>query len=222
MTEQNDMLDPLGLNSDMTVNNSMSTFKREFAPKGNRQGVIAFVIPAGTHVESFPPKPPETKKKVLVIFELKDRKEDGKRFVKNKKWTYSMSDKSNMRNDLNSMGFDTNSDFNLKSLVGQNFIVNITHETDKKGNVTRDKLGDFTSFIEGMEPMVPESTELPDWAKVYISESVEYKEKFGDKGPYEEAIKKDKERKAKYGDNNANAATGAAPAGNFEESDLPF
>lgn len=229
MSNEFDINDPLGLNGDLTVNNSMSTFKREFPPKGNRQAVIAFIVPAGTHTETFPGKAPETKKKVLVIYELKDRKEDGKRFTLNKKWTYSMSDKSNMRIDINSMGFDTNSDFNIKELQGHNFIVNFTHDRDKQGNVTKAKPGAFTALMEGIEPIKPELTELPDWAKAYIGESVEYKQKFGEGGPYAEAIKKDKERKAKYadkekakqpwGDQLNGPQNDAPPPG---EDDLPF
>jgi hypothetical protein len=215
------MMDPLGLDSELTVNNSMSSFKKEYPPKGNNQAVICFVIPAGTHTEQFPNKPPQTKKKVLCIYETKARKEDGKRFVKRKEWTFSMDERANMRIDINSMGFDTNSDFNLKSLVGHNFIVNFTHEKDAKGNI-KVKTGAFTSLMDGITPIEPETTELPDWAKAYIAESVEYRQKYGEgaKGPYADAIQKALEKKAKYGDNKAPAAAGSTTAA--QEDDLPF
>jgi hypothetical protein len=225
MNAQFDMLDPLGLSNDLTVNNSMSSFKREYPPKGNRHGVICFIVAAGTHTETFPGKAPKASKKVLCIYELKDRREDGKRFVLNKKWTYSMDERANMRGDINGMGFDTDEDFNLKELAGHNFMVNITHEKDKKGEVSRAKPGDFTALMEGVEPIKPELTELPDWAKVYISESVEYKQKFGPGavGPYAEAIKKDLEKKAKYGDNKpAQGGEQGNQAPPPAEDDLPF
>jgi hypothetical protein len=216
-----DMNDPLGLNGELNVSNAMSSFKKEFPPKGNNQAVICFVVPAGTHTETFPGKPPQTKKKVLCIYETKARKEDGKRFVKRKEWTFSMDERANMRIDVNSMGFDTSESFNLKDLTGHNFIVNYTHEKDKNGNIVKAKQGTFTALMEGIEPIKPELTELPDWAKAYIAESVEYKQKYGTGavGPYADAIQKELDRKAKYGDNKSGAAS---PAAAGAEEDLPF
>lgn len=205
------------LDDDLNVSNKMAT-PRENPPRGLRQFVITHVIAAGTHKEHFPPKAPVMQKKVLVLYELNARRSDGKRFVRNRKWTFSMDDRAKMRGDLAGIGVDTTKDFPLKSLVGFNGMVNIMHEEDKKG--TKIKEGPMQALIEGMPPIKPEADPavLPEWAQVYISESTEYRQRYGEgaKGPYAEAIKKAAEKKVGMPDGSNKAAPPQ------DEDDLPF
>lgn len=226
MSEQNiDLLDPLGLNKEMTVNKETGvTFKKEYLPKGLQQFVIAFAVPAGTHSEKFGTQDPKNVKKVLLIIESKAKRSDGKRFTKNRKWTWSMADKSIMYKDLVGLGIDVNKDVELLKLRGLNFMANVTHDLDKAGTVTNDKVGTFAALMEGLPPIEPEIKELPNWAKVYISESAEYKQKYPNEGgPYADAIKESKEKKAKFAaqGGNKNAEQTAQEAAQ-QEDDLPF
>lgn len=207
----------MDLDADMVVNDAMSP-QREIPDVKNYQAVIAMVVPAGTHTDTFPGKAPITAKKALAILEL-GKKSDGSRFVFSRKWTFSLADTANMKKDLSGAGVDTSKDFNLKDLVGMNVMVQVTHKKKQTGNGVTPKYGIFAQLPDGMPHIKPTITELPDWAKVYISGSVEYKQKHGTGavGPYAEAIKKEMERKAKYGTKPGNVAE--APA---QEDDLPF
>lgn len=202
------------LDDDLNVSNKMAT-PRENPPKGPRQFVITHIIAAGTHKEQFPGKAPVMQKKVLCLYELAARRSDGKRFVRNRKWTFSMDERAKMRNDLAGIGVDTTKDFPLKSLVGFNGMVNIMHEETKTG--TKVKEGPMLALMEGMPLIEPEADPkvLPEWAQVYISESNEYKQRYGEgaKGPYSEAIKKALEKAAGKGQQSLPAEA---------EDDLPF
>lgn len=211
------------LDEDLSVNDNMAK-PRELCPTGMKQIVITHVVPAGTHLEHFPPKPATTVKKVLCLFEISARKLDGKRFVGSRKWTFSMDEKATMRNDLKGLGIDTSKDFKLKELLGLNGMSNVTHEKKEKG--TQVKYGTIAALMEGLPPMKPEGdlATLPEWAQAYIAESAEYKQKYGQGavGPYATAIKNGEDRKAKYGQGgNAAAPDRGAPPPQAED-DLPF
>lgn len=205
------------LDDDLNVSNKMAK-PRENPPAGPRQFVITHIVAAGTHKEHFPPKAPVMVKKVLCLYELNARRLDGKRFVRNKKWTFSMDEKATMRKDLTGMGIDTSKEFPLKSLVGRNGMENIIHEKDANGGV-KVKGGHFMPIMEGIPLMTAEGDPLvlPEWAQVYIAESAEYIQKYGKGavGPYAEAIKKELERKA------GNPQQGSAIPSQSED-DLPF
>jgi hypothetical protein len=216
-TSKNENPNLMDLDGELVVNDSM-TPQKEIPPKKNYQAVIAMIVAAGTHTDTFPGKPPVTAKKVLAIIELNVRKTDGKRFIFSRKWTFSMADTANMKKDLAGAGVDTSKDVKLKELANLNIMVNVTHKAKQGGGVTP-KYGIFSQLPDGMPMLHPETTELPDWAKVYISESVEYKQKYGmgAAGPYAAAIQKEIERKQKYGGSPGNVAE--APV---QEDDLPF
>lgn len=208
------------LEDDLTVSNKMAQ-PRENPPKGPRHFVITHVIAAGTHVEQFPGKPAVSQKKVICLYELKDRRLDGKRFVRNRKWTFSMDDRAKMRKDLAGLGIDTSKDFALKSLVGRNGMVNVMHETMQDGS-TKVSEGPMTELMEGIPLISPEAdlAVIPEWAQAYIAESPEYIQKHGKGavGPYAEAIKKAADRKA--GKPQQAASGSAIPP--QDDSELPF
>ncbi len=219
-----DFDDPLGLNKDMVVNSETGvTFKKEYLPKGLQHFVISIGVAAGTHIEKFEGKEPKSVKKILLVFESKAKRSDGKRFIKNRKWTHSMADRAIMYKDLVGLGFNANDNIDIRKLVGLNFMANVTHETDKAGNITGEKVGTFAAMFEGVPLIERETTELPDWGKVYIAESAEYKQKYPGVGPYDEAIKKAKEKAAKFANKPAGSSgpqEGVPPP--QQEDDLPF
>lgn len=102
--------------------------------EGIYNAVAVDVVDIGTVDTPWGPK-----EKVTVMFELDSEDEDGNRFVVGKRYTKSLNEKSNLRQDLsrwrnrNFESSELKSGFDLESLIGVSAIVYISHnQTDKR------------------------------------------------------------------------------------------
>lgn len=158
----------------------------EKAPTGNQQGVCAFVEDIGTHRGEYQGKPNE-KHQIVVCWELAETMVTGdyagKPFMVSNFYTLSLSQKANLRKDLESWrgkaftaieleGFD------VEKLIGVNCLLNIIEEPNQAGKM-RTKIASISPVIKGMEPLTVFNTAPPEWIDKKRKESLEYTENGG-------------------------------------------
>lgn len=103
-------------------------------------------------------------RKVIIGFEtsevIPDGKYAGKRACINKKYTLSLSEKANLRKDVESWrGIKFTEEelkgFDIEKLIGQNAMLGIVHS--KVGDKTYANIGSIGKLMKGMIPMIPEN-----------------------------------------------------------------
>lgn len=103
------------------------------APVGVHQGICVDVIDKGMLEVTYGGK---TKKqhKILLVWQIDETRDDGKRFLVYKRYTLSLNEKATLRKDLESwrgraftseegMGFD------VETVIGANALINVRHNT---------------------------------------------------------------------------------------------
>jgi len=171
----------------------------ELVPEDSYQAVCFAVYDLGTahHDGMYPGE----RREVLLIFEIPEQRieieRDGKKIEYarsvSKKYTFSMSEKANLRKDMETWrgkGFTELEaiDFEFKDLLGANAIIQIIHQSSKADRVYA-KIASITKLLKGMEKKEPERQlsffcfddgmdklpeEMPQWIKNIIVLSNEY------------------------------------------------
>ena len=149
-------------------------------PEGSHLGVCIALIDLGTQTVTWQG---DTKllRKVRIGFELPDEKavfkeEKGEQpFTIYKDYTLSLSDKSNLRKDLESwrgkkFSDEETGDYDLKNILGKTGLVSIVHSPSKDGSQTYANLSTITQLPKGMarevtpvNPIKYFSLMEPDW-----------------------------------------------------------
>lgn len=174
------------------------------APAGTFMGVCFRFVDLGTQKVEFQGQI-KFQRKVVISWELCDElMDDGKPFIVSKRYTWSMSDKANLRHDLEGWrgkafspeDFGENG-FNTKKLIGQPCTLTITHTQKPDGKVYAN-VASVGKIMKGLQP-APLRNEtvyialeqgdfnpaiyekLSDGLKSLIAASPEYKELTGQK-----------------------------------------
>lgn len=176
---------------------------------GMYQFVCADIIDLGTHISTFDGKE-KAQKKLALIFQLNEKRDDGKRYVFAREYTASITSKANLRKDLASWrGRDFTAEeldkFDVESVKGANGMINIIENHKPDGSIGR-KIGSVSPIVKGMQKIAAEPVEIPKWITDRIAESVESKQA------------------ADNGHNVEGQAFGSDPLPQFDgdESGLPF
>ena len=159
------------------------------APADVHNGVCVGVIDLGTHTSQlYGPK-----RSVRLLFEIDAQRNDGKNFVVNRDFGFTVSKKSALRAILDSWRGKPFSEqeekegFDLAKLLGQPAAVQVIHKED--GGNTYANVGTVTKLMKGMTPMkatyplvsfffddhgknIPAN--IPDWIKSKIMKSAEW------------------------------------------------
>ncbi len=113
------------------------------APQGTHQGVCCDIVDIGL-VPQVDMKTGATKQvhKIDVVWQLPIvNEENGKRFTVRKRYTLSLSEKANLRKDLEAWRGKpfpkeiVETGFDVENLLGVNALLNVQHEASKEGRV---------------------------------------------------------------------------------------
>ncbi len=143
------------------------------APEGTQQGVCVDIIDLGMLPNPF--KEGTFQRKVDVVWQLADTRDDGKRHQVKKRYTASLNDKATLRHDLESwrgrpFTFDELAGFDLESIKGANCLLNIVHKAGTKDpSKTYANVAAIMPLIRGLQKIdpldyeryVPESQQPP-------------------------------------------------------------
>lgn len=123
----------------------------------------------------------KTQHKVVISWEINKTIESegeykGKRFVISNRYTFSLSEKSNLRKHLESWSGQSlkeyeDKGFDLEQLIGKNCMISIIH--NEKGDKTYANVSAVLGCPDGTQKMIPENTtEPPEWVKKIQAEQV--------------------------------------------------
>lgn len=122
------------------------------APVGVHQAVCVDVVDLGILEVTYKG---ETKKqhKVNLAWQLSELRDDGKPFLVFKRYTLSLSEKANLRKDLESwrgrkFTRDEEMGFDVESIIGANCLLNITH--NQTGDKTYANVVSIMPLVKGM------------------------------------------------------------------------
>ena len=135
------------------------------APNGPNPAVCIKIIDLGTQDGDYKGKK-NRKRKMSIGFEMfsDERMTDDRPFIVSKTYTWSMSDKSGLRKDLeswrgrefNDADFDAKTGFQINAILGKPCLLNIKHETKADGNV-RAHIDSISRLPKGMTVGKPEN-----------------------------------------------------------------
>jgi hypothetical protein len=134
--------------------------QRDFtpAPSGLHQAVCVDVVDMGMLEVTYAGV---TKKqhKIRVVWQIDEPMEDGKRFIVQKRYTLSLSDKATLRKDLESwrgkaFTRDEEMGFDLERLIGVNCFLNVVH-AQKEGKTYANVAG-VVPLKRGMQAITAE------------------------------------------------------------------
>ncbi len=150
------------------------------APSGTHQAVCFGLWDIGYHDSTFNGKE-VTLRKLIVGWEIDELMEEGefkgKRFTIYKTYTASLSEKANLRRDLESWRDKVFTDeerkrFDVEKLYGVNCMLSILHK-EGKGGKTYANIVSVSKLAKGMKPMLPENPrEMPKWIERLKEKSV--------------------------------------------------
>jgi len=155
----------------------------ELAPTGNQQAVCVFVEDIGTHEGNYQGKITR-RRQVVICWELDEKMTEGdnagKPFMLSKFYTLSLSEKSNLRHDLQSwrgkaFTEEELSGFDLENLKGANCLLNVIPYNKIDGSEGR-KIGAISPLIKNMQKIFPINTIPPEWISKKRSESLDFQE----------------------------------------------
>lgn len=141
---------------------------KEFTPPpaGTHAAICYRFIDLGTQLVEWKGTK-KTQRKVLIGWELPtELMEDGKPFTVSRRYTWSMSDKSNLRHDLEAWrgksftqdDFAGPNRFNIRNILGKACLLSIVHET--KDDKTYANLKGVSSLPKGMAAPEPISEQV--------------------------------------------------------------
>lgn len=152
------------------------------APSGTHQAVCFGTWDIGWQVSEWMGKELE-QRKVIIGWEINELMEDGnfkgKRYTVYKRYTASLSERANLKKDLESWRGKSFTDeerkrFDVENLIGANCMLSIVHKTSVGGK-TYANISSVSKLTKGMQPLAPEnSKEMPEWIKKIKEKSVEH------------------------------------------------
>ena len=156
--------------------------QREFhlVPAGTHQGVCYAIWDVGLQKTTFQGKD-KIQHKVIVSFEVQELiptgEYQGKRMTISKRYTLSLSDKANLRKDLEGWRGRAFTEtelkgFDIEKLIGVNCMLSVVHNTT--GDRTYANTSSISKLMKGLEPMIPENgTDAPEWIKKVREKAVD-------------------------------------------------
>lgn len=132
------------------------------APMGAHRAVCYRLIDLGTQKKEYQGQT-SYPRQVMISWELSDEfMEDGKPFVLSKFYTWSMSEKANLRKDLEAwrgrpfeqVDFGPNGRFKPINLIGAPCLLNVVHDTKANGDV-KAKIASIMPMTKGMQKPSP-------------------------------------------------------------------
>jgi hypothetical protein len=131
------------------------------APEGVHQAVCVDVIDLGMVKSQFADDKtgePKVQHKVNVVWQIGDKRDDGKRHQLYKRYTLSLHEKAALRHDLESwrgraFTFDELAGFDVEKLIGANALVNVQHRKSQDGSRTYANVVAIMPLAKGMPKM---------------------------------------------------------------------
>lgn len=129
----------------------------EPAPEGTYSAVCVDVVDKGLQANRFEPsRPPQHK--VVVVWEIDEQMEDGRRYTVNKQYTLSLHEKSAMRPDLvawrgKQFTPEEEKEFDVETLIGAPCLLGVVHNAS--GGKTYANLSSISRLPKGMERLAP-------------------------------------------------------------------
>ena len=128
------------------------------APEGVHQAVCADVIDLGMMLSAFPDErtgQPKQQHKINVVWQIEEKRDDGKRHQLYKRFTLSLHEKAALRHDLESwrgkaFTFDELAGFDVEKLIGANCLINVQHRKSKDGTRTYANVVAVMPLVKGM------------------------------------------------------------------------
>lgn len=125
------------------------------APAGVHQGVCVDVIDLGVLDVTWQGKS-KKQHKINVAWQITETREDGKPFLVFKRYTLSLSEKANLRKDLESwrgraFTRDEEMGFDVESVIGANCLLNIQH--NEVADKTYANVVSIMPLVKGMSKM---------------------------------------------------------------------
>lgn len=139
------------------------------APEGAHRAVCVDIIDQGMKPNKF--KPGTEQHKVDIAWQIEEKRDDGKRFVVYKRYTASLSDKANLRHDLEGwrgrkFTAEELAGFDLETIVGANCIVNVVHKKSEDGTKTYANVAAVMPLMKGLPKLAAEGYERKATAEV--------------------------------------------------------
>jgi hypothetical protein len=135
------------------------------APEGVHQAVCVDVVDLGT-IPGFGGKP---QRKVVIVWQIDERRDDQTRFLLFKKYTLSLNEKATLRKDLEAwrgrifsreeeMGFD------VETIKGVNCMLNVQHRQSQDGTKTYANVVSLTPLPKALRQnqMLADAYERPE------------------------------------------------------------
>lgn len=131
------------------------------APEGVHQAVCVDVIDLGMVQSTFADEKtgqPKVQHKVNVVWQIGDKRDDGKRHQLYKRYTLSLHEKAALRHDLESwrgkaFSFDELAGFDVEKLIGANALVNVQHRQSADKTRTYANVVAIMPLAKGMPKM---------------------------------------------------------------------
>ena len=129
------------------------------APEGVHQAVCVDVIDLGMMLSAFPDEKtgqPKQQHKINVVWQIGDKRDDGKRHQLYKRYTLSLHEKAALRHDLESwrgkaFSFEELAGFDVEKLIGVNCLANVQHRKSKDGTKTYANVVAIMPLVKGMQ-----------------------------------------------------------------------
>jgi hypothetical protein len=135
------------------------------APEGVHQAVCVDVVDLGT-IPGFGGKPQH---KVVIVWQIDEKREDGERFLLFKRYTLSLNEKSNLRKDLEAwrgraFTRDEEMGFDVETVIGVNCMANVQHRQSQDGTKTYANVVSLTPLPKALKktPLTAEAYERPE------------------------------------------------------------
>jgi hypothetical protein len=135
------------------------------APEGVHQAIAVDVIDLGMMDNTWQGK--TTKKhKIDLVWQIAEKRDDGKRFCLFKRYTLSLGDKANLRHDLESwrgrpFTVEELAGFDVESIIGANCLINVQHKKSADGTKTYANVMSVMPLIKGMPKLTADGYERP-------------------------------------------------------------
>ena len=140
---------------------------REQHPVGQDIGVCVDIIDLGERLEDFPGKPKRLSRKVAFVFMTGKKNTEGDLFELSKEYTFSKSEKGNLRKDLGAWRGEPITDAEvdagmpLKAFLNKPAQLSISGKQARNGNV----YSNITGIAPLMPMLLPHVPKLPDYTR---------------------------------------------------------
>lgn len=129
-------------------------------PTGPHSAVCCDIVDLGIWQDQYPGKAPRNVRKIRLVFQTEEKREDGLRFTVGRMFTASLGEKANLRKFLESwrgVPFTPEqlAGFNLVKLIGAPAMIQVKHSTRKGG--TYADLDSIMQLPKGMAKLAVEN-----------------------------------------------------------------